>query len=432
MIRSKMKQLILSTAVALSLSSVSQAQSFLIENATVHTMGARGTLQQTDVLIENGLIKAIGVDLAAPTGVAKIDAKGLPLTPGLFGGLTALGLEEVSGEVGTVDNNLTFPIPPSGAETRWRPEFDVVPAFNPKSAVIQVNRVEGLTYSVLSPSLGANGSFVAGQGAAVRLNGDYEAAMQGSRSLFINLGSDSMATSAGSRAAQYMLLDQAIGEVRAKDKSDAMLLTAAGRDTMAAYMRGGRVVVDVDRAADILQVIKLAKRYGFKLIIAGGAEAWMVADQLAAENIPVAVDALANLPGDFDSLGSRLDNAALLQREGVQVLFSQAGDATHNARKIRQLAGNAAANGMDWNAALAGITRTPAEAFGVANQIGKIEVGMKADLVLWSGDPLEVTEYAVKVWIDGKALPMQSRQTLLRDRYMRNDQSMPVQYPASE
>ena len=122
----------------------------------------------------------------------------------------------------------------------------------------------------------------------------------------------------------------------------------------------------------------------------------------------------------------------ILEKAGVKVIFTQNGDATHNARKIRQLAGNAVANGMSWNAALAAITSTPAEAFAVGNRIGKIEPGMSADIVLWSGDPLEVSEYAQAVWIDGKPLKMQSRQTLLRDRYMQPATDVPVQYPATK
>src|SRR5690606_18209134 len=113
-----------------------------------------------------------------------------------------------------------------------------------------------------------------------------------------------------------------------------------------------------------------------------------------------------------------MENAARLHAAGVPVGFSQAGDASHNARKVRQLAGNAVANGLPWEAALAGLTSVPARVLGVGDQLGRIAPGMRADLVLWSGDPLELTSLPDQVWLDGRAQPMRSRQTELRDRYL--------------
>jgi imidazolonepropionase-like amidohydrolase len=114
---------------------------------------------------------------------------------------------------------------------------------------------------------------------------------------------------------------------------------------------------------------------------------------------------------------------------GVRVSFSQAGDASHNARKIRQLAGNAVANGLPWEAGLAGLTSIPASSFGLGAQMGSIAVGQRADLVLWTGDPLDVANVAGQVWLDGRAIPMRSRQTELRDRYLHPDNGLPRAYP---
>jgi imidazolonepropionase-like amidohydrolase len=133
--------------------------------------------------------------------------------------------------------------------------------------------------------------------------------------------------------------------------------------------------------------------------------------------VPVLLDAQVNLPASFDQLGARADNATLLVAAGVEIAFTQSGNATHNARKIRQLAGNAVAQGLAWDAALAALTNNPARIFGVSDRVGRIEVGLQADVVLWSGDPLEVTEQAEHVWLGGRAHTMQSRQTALRDRY---------------
>ena len=401
------------------------AQDLLIRDATVHTAAAAGTLKNHDVLVQGGVVRAIGPDLAAPAGVPVIEAKGRPLTPGLFGGLTGLGIEEVSGEAATVDAGLALgAMTPAHEGSSWRPEFDVDVAFNPHSAAIGVNRVEGITFTVLSPSALPGGSFVAGQGSAVLLDGRYDAALAGSRSLFIDLGGDASQLSGGSRAGQWMLLEQAVAEARA---GSGDLLTRAGRATLARYLAGGRVVFQVDRAADIRQVLAFAKKNGMRPVIAGGAEAWRVAAELKAADAVVLVDSLANLPGSFDSLASGLDTAARLHKAGVKVGFSQRGDATHNARKQRQLAGNAVANGLPWDAALAGLTAVPADAFGVSGR-GRIAVGQAADLVLWSGDPLEVNTYAEQVWFNGVATRMRSRQTELRDRYLAPEGALPRAY----
>lgn len=413
------------------------AQDVLIKGARVHTVAAAGTLERADVLVQGGVVRAVGVDIAAPAGIAVFDAGGLPLTPSLFGGLSGLGIEEVSGEPGTVDNSLALngPMTVPSIEPEWRPEFDVLPAYNPRSAAIGVNRVAGIGWTVLAPGAIPGGSFVAGQGAAVRLDGRFDADIETSRSLFIDLGSDAKALAGGSRAAQYMLLEQALRESRPAPAAGMVamvpghgLLTPLGRETMMRYARGGRVVFHVDRASDIRQTLSFAQRAGFQPVIAGGVEAWVVADDLARVKVTVLVDALENLPGNFDRLGARLDNAARLHAAGVAVAFTQNGDATHNARKIRQLAGNAVTNGLPWDAALAGLTRVPAEAFGVADQIGSIEVGKRADLVLWSGDPLEVTTVARQIWFDGKAASMRSRQTELRDRYLKPAGALPRAY----
>lgn len=413
------------------------AQDVLIQGARVHTAAAAGTLDRADVLVQGGVIRAVGANLGAPEGVRVLATDGLPLTPGLFGGLSGLGVEEISGEPATVDNNLALQAPQHvpGHEPAWRPEFDPLPAFNPHSAAIGVNRVAGITWTVLAPGSVAGGSFVAGQGAAVLLDGRYDAELDASRSLFINLGSRAVALSGGSRAAQYMLLEQALREARPAPSPGMMaiapghgLLTPLGREVMMRYARGGRVVFQVERAADIRQALALAERAGFVPVISGGAEAWRVTDDLRRAQAPVLVDPLVNLPSGFDHLGARLDNAARLHAAGIAVAFTQSGDATHNARKLRQSAGNAVANGLPWEAGLAAITRVPAQIFGVAEQRGTIEVGKRADLVLWSGDPLEVTTVARAVWIDGRPMPMRSRQTELRDRYLRPPGNLPRAY----
>lgn len=411
---------LLATALAAALALPAAAQDLLIRNATVHTATAQGTLEHTDVLVRGGRIAGIGSGLAA-AGVPVVDAAGRPLTPTLFGGINGLGIEEVSGEDSTSDGRLALG---DGAKDMVvRPEFDVTLAYNPDSLLRPVATAEGIGFSLLAAGATSGGSIIAGQGATMRLDGSDDPA--GPRVLFLQLGARGAELTGSSRAAQWMLLDQIIDEARGRIPvgSHVSLLTPAGRSALTRYLDGnGRVLVAVDRAADIRQLLRWSKRHDLRIAIAGGSEAWRVAADLAAARVPVFVDPLDNLPSGFDQLHASLENAARLQAAGVQVSFAQASDAAHNARKLRQLAGNAVAHGLPWDAALAGLTRVPAEVLGV-DGIGTIAVGQRADLVLWSGDPLDVIHTAEQTWFDGVAIPMRSRQTELRDRYLRSGTS---------
>ena len=391
------------------------AATVLIRDATVHTMTAAGVLSHTDVLIRDGRIAELGSALAAPAGAKVIDAGGRPLTPGLFGGVGHLGIEEIGLEPTVDDYSLKL-----GA---MRPEFDVTSAFDPDSVVLGVGRLGGITFAQLAPTSesggkGEGGSIISGQGALARLDGTVASP----RALFIETGGAANGLSGGSRAAQLMLLEQALTEVRSPKlllANDTRLLTPAGRQTLRDYLDGkGRVVFDVERASDIRNVIALAQREHLHVAVRGASEAWRVAGELAAAGVPVILDPLDNLPDSFDSVGSTLENAARLERAGVKIAFSFDDPQPHNIRKLRQGAGIAVAHGLPPEAALAALTRNPAEIFGVADRNGSIERGRPADLVLWSGDPLEVTTLADAVFIQGVPQPMHSRQTELRDRYL--------------
>lgn len=424
---------LLATALLAMAAFPAAAQDLLVRNATVHTGTERGSLERADVLVRDGRIAGVGAGLDA-AGATVVDAGGRHLTPALFGGITGIGIEEVSAEEPTTDASLGL-----GALTQQmtvRPEFDVTLAYNPESVLVPVARVEGIGWTLLGAGTTAGGSIIGGQGGVVRLDGSPDPI--GPRVLFVQLGGQAADLTGNSRAAQWMLLDQLADEAhgRIAPESRHSLLTPAGRATLRRYLDGGgRVVVGVHRAADIRQLLRWADRHDVRIAIAGGAEAWKLAPELAAAGVPVFVDPLQNLPDSFDRIGSTLENAARLHAAGVRVSFAQAGDNSHNARKLRQLAGNAVANGLPWAAGLAGLTRVPAEVLGIGDQVGTIAPGQRADFVLWTGDPLEVSSVADQVWLDGRALPMRSRQTELRDRYLRTqpdaaEGGLPRAYPA--
>ena len=426
MMRPSMKTLAIAGAFAL-LSSHASAQDLLIRNATVHTATSQGTLQGTDVLVRNGRISAIGRGLSGGNAPV-VDAQGKPLTPTLFAGINDIGAEEVSGESATVDHRLS--LGSGNKDMQIRPEFDVTTAYNPESVLIPVARVEGFGWTMLAASPTSGGSFIGGQGGAVRFDGSLDPI--GPKVLFVVMGGDGANLTGGSRAGQWMILDQLIDEVRGRIGQDSQfaLLTPAGRTTLAKYFGGGgRVAIGVHRASDIRRVLRWAKARDVRIALVGASEGWKVADEISAAKVPVFVDTLANLPADFDQIGATLENAARMSKAGVDVGFTMSGDGSHYARKMRQLAGNAVSYGMPWEAALAGLTRVPANTFGVSDEVGAIAIGRRADLALWTGDPLDVAHTATQVWMGGRATPMKSRQTELRDRYLhRAETALPPAY----
>lgn len=405
-------------AILLFASGSTRAQTLFINDGSIHTMGPTTVLPRADLLIRDGRIQDLGSDLEAPADALVIEAGGKPVTPGFFAGITELGLAEIELEASTVDSRLQT--------DAMRPEFDVTTAFNPNASAIPVTRIEGYTWTVLGAYRA--GSIIGGQGRAVSLDGAFDAFL-GIPLLFIDVGADAAEQSGGSRAAQWMQLNQAMDEARSEVRwSPGALLTPAGRKTLAGYENGGTVVFNVDRASDIRKVLAFASRQQFNAVISGGTEAWMVATDLAEAGVAVLLDPLVNLPSSFDHLGARLDNAAILNEAGVTISFLSTKDYTTSARKLRQAAGNAVANGLPWEAALAGLTSNPAQIFSLADGAGVLEPGNRADVVVWSGDPLEVTSVAEQVIIGGQAIPMVSRQTLLRDRYMPENPDWPRAY----
>jgi hypothetical protein len=409
-----LKTIFIATLAAFSIAA--QAQTIMIRGATVHTMDEEGTLENTDVFISDGKIQKIGKNLAVPADIYVFNAEGKPLTPGFFAGVSSIGITEVSAVEESYDGGLAL--------DEIRPEFNVVPAYNPHSSLVPVTRIEGFSFTLLGAD--PKGSIFGGQGRMVALDGGYESFFGGAV-LFINVGRDASSLSGKSRAGQWMLLNQAMNEADNPPVStESALLTRAGRGTLSVFTDSGKVVFDVDRASDILETLRFANKYGLDAVILGGAEAWMVAEQLASANVPVLLNPLVNLPGNFDSLGSRLDNAAILEAAGVTVAISGAG--SHNARKQRQMAGTAVSYGMPHAAGIASLTSNPARIFGVEDQQGSIRRNMPANVVLWNGDPLEVTSAAEVVIINGKLIPMESRQTKLRDRYLSENPEMPRAY----
>ena len=410
-----MTRFVIALLAPLLLGSPSYAASLLITNGTVF-IGDDAPASQLDILIEGGLIKAVASDLSAAEADQVIDAAGRPVTPALFAGITAAGLSEIGMVYEAVDSRLN-----ELYTGLMHPEFDVRKAYNPLSSVVPVTRIEGYGYTLLAAAFGDR--TISGQGSLVRFDRGFDS-FEGKTTIFVNVDGYSGNKIGGSRAAHWMLLETAFSSLATKQgnglwltHNEHPLINQDGRATLKDARENGIFVFRANRASDILQVLAFSQKHQLNAIISGGQEAWIVREALAESGTPLVINALDNLPGSFDGLGARLDNAALLYEAGATLLFTSG--ETHNARKLRQVAGNAVANGLPYEVAIAAMTSLPAEIFGGKPRM--IAPGLRADVVIWSGDPLNVTSAADQVIIGGKLDPMTSRQTELLKRYLPTD-----------
>lgn len=402
------------------------AEMVAITGAKVHTLGPAGTLENATVLIEDGRIRAVGAGLAVPSGARRIDATGKVVTPGLLDSTSQLGLVEVNAVDGTRDAVVR--------DDRVTAAFNVVDALNPDSALIAVNRVDGLTRAVVAPGTGE--SLISGQGALIHLGDGPDLVVRAPAAMFAVLGETGQRLAGGSRAAALLRLREALGDAkdyaahRAAFESGerrAYALSRLDLEALQPVVEGKLpLVVEVHRASDIRAVLRLAEEFRLKLILSGATEAWKVAPEIVAAKVPVLIDPMANLPESFEDLGATLENAARLHRAGVTFAI-QSRDA-HNARNVRQAAGNAVANGLPWEQALRALTTVPARIWGIAEHYGTLEAGKDADLVVWDGDPLEITSAAEHVFIRGREVPQDNRQLRLRDRYRNLGDGQPLGY----
>jgi imidazolonepropionase-like amidohydrolase len=395
------------------------ADTIAIVGGTVETASAAGSIPGGTVLIRDGRILAVGVDVPVPAGATRIDARGKVVTPGLVDPNSRLGLVEVSLEPSTVDTTV--------ANDRFGAALDAADAFNPRSVAIPVNRIEGITRAIVVPG-SVTGGVVAGRSAAVNLGNLDQPVDRRHVAVHALFGESGAAQAGGSRVAALARLRETLAEARDYGKHQRAWEQGGRRDyrlhhfdleALQPVLRGELPLsVQVDRASDIATLLEFAAEYGFRLIVVGGAEAWLVADRLAAARVPVILDPVANLPQRFEMVGATLGNAARLAAAGVEIAFSTPMGRGHNPRNITQGAGVAVANGLPWATGMAAVTANPARIFGLED-VGQLQPGFVADVVIWDGDPLEVTSYPDAVFINGRAIPMESRHTLLRDRYIK-------------
>jgi imidazolonepropionase-like amidohydrolase len=416
------KRFLAAAAAAALAAAPASAQTIAITGGTVHPISGPAIPNGT-VIIQNGRITAVGAGIAIPSGARRIDATGKIVTPGLIESSTNMALVEVDA-VGTTND---FRFQPN--EDQVAAAFEVADGINPRSMVIPVTRIAGVTTVVSRPT----GGLISGQGLAFDLIGDNIAEMEirSPIAMFGSVSENEHQAGGGTRGGVFMRLREVLEDARAwarnpqaYERGETREFSVSRLDLAALQpvLRGEMpLVVEAHRASDIQTVLRVADEYDLKVIITGGTEAWMVADDLVRARVPVLVKVLRNLPENFESLGARYDNAALLRRAGVQVAITTG--ETFKAFNIRQEAGNAVAYGLPYEEALRAITLYPAQIYGMADRYGTLEAGKVANVVVWSGDPLELLTDVEHVFIRGQEVPLVSRETLLRDRYMNLDEN---------
>ncbi|WP_206483522.1 amidohydrolase family protein [Thalassotalea sp. G2M2-11] len=392
-------------ALALATASSASADTIAITNAKVHTVTEQGVLDNATVVIEDGVISAINPD--SVDADTTIDAQGKNLTPGLIGSMNQLGLVEVSAVSRTRD----------AGEEKADITFDASAAFNPYSTVIAYSRKGGITTNVVVPYGGSK--MFKGQAFVADLSGDLDSIVSTNSAVIVDLG----AKSKGSRAFEIQKLrhkledaQKALAKAAEKAKDDKKSEKEPKRDEkiINSLLSGEKpLIAYAERATDIMALLALKKDFELDLVISGAGDALRVAEHIATAQVPVIIGTIGNLPS-FDALHSSLESAAKLIDAGVNVIFAQSGD-THNLYQLRFDAGVAVANGVSKDNALAAVTANVADVFNI--NAGRIAVGKKADLVLWSDDPFELSTKVEKMWIDGVEKSTTSRHDALRERY---------------
>lgn len=429
------------------------AQTVAITNGTVATGDGSAPIQGGTVVIRDGRVVAAGQGVAVPANAHVIDAAGKWVTPGIVAGFSRLGLSEVDLSAQGVDDVEAINGPFSAA-------IDVAPAINPHYTTVGVNRADGVTRAIVAP--GAPRSIFAGQGAVIDTGADLYPITRARAFQFVELGETGAGKAGGSRPSAHVLFRNALREatelrrygpihsggtepqdwrlrtvienpnetrVYSPDarRSQDVLLTRFDAAALVPVLSGEQaLLVHVERATDILQVLGLKREFPrLRIVVVGASEGWMVAEQLAAARVPVIASALNDLPSSFERRAATQSNVGRMRSAGVDVAIGMINDdETRNLFNQRQYAGNLVsltnvpgASGVSWGEALRLITSAPAEIIGLGGEIGSLAAGRRADVVIWSGDPLDPRSAAEAVYIDGVQQPLTTHQTKLRDRY---------------
>jgi imidazolonepropionase-like amidohydrolase len=426
-----------------SLANAQQSSDYAITHAKIFTLSGP-PIEDGTVLIHDGKISAVGSGLSIPAGAQLIDAKGLQVYPGLFDPVTQMGLSEIGAVRATVDTTET------GA---FNPDVVAATAISPSSAHIPVARAAGITEVIAAPASGGFDSggdtnLVGGQASAIHMAGwtnedmviNKHAAMVvdwpgiETRSFDLSTFSTKEKSFPDAKKEYDKQISQLADYVeQARHYSQALQNPAGPRlerdvklEAMAPVIRGELpLLVFAENARQIRDAVDFCDKQKLKMILAGGTEAWKVKDLLRSKSIPVILGPTTGAPPDEDDSYDRLlTQPEELRAAGIKIAFGSFDNSF--ARRLGQQAANAVAHGLPYDDGLKAVTLYPAQMFGLDAQLGTIENGKIANLIVTNGDPLEVTTQVRYLFIKGQLTSTDNKQKGLYEKYKNRPKPAPA------
>jgi imidazolonepropionase-like amidohydrolase len=408
---------------------------YAITHAKLFTL-AGPPIEDGILVIRDGKIAAVGTNVDVPAGAHVIDGKGLQVYPGLFDPVTQMGLSEVSAVSATVDTSET------GA---FNPDAVAAEAILPSSEHIPVTRAAGITEVLAVPASGGfnsrgSSNVLGGQASAIHLAGwtINDMLIKKSVAMVIDwpkIETQTLDFATFSRkpkpyADAKQERDKRVDELSEWLDNARHYAQAWGHGGPAEYRRDLKlealvpvvrgelpVLVFADRARDIRSAIEFCDKQKLKMILAGGAEAYKVKELLRAKGIPVVLQPTLTEPLDEDDPYDRLlTQPAELADARVKIAFGSFDNSF--ARRLGQQAANAVAYGLPYDEALKAVTLYPAQIFGLADQIGSLETGKIADVIVTNGDPLELTTDVRYLFIKGQLTATDNKHKALYEKYL--------------
>src|SRR5882762_5543523 len=396
---------------------------------------AGSAVEDGTLIIHDGKIAAVGVGLDIPAGAQVIDATGLQVYPGFFDSITQMGLREIGAVSATVDSNETG---------SYNPDVVAATAVSPSSEHIPVTRAAGITQVLAVPGSGGfdsagSGGVIGGQASAIHLAGWTidEMLIKKSAAMVLNwpeietrtfdFATFSRKEKPYSDAKQEY--DKQVNEItdwleRARHYAQAMEKGSVARydrdlklEALTPVVRGELpLLVFADRSREIRAAADFCDKQRLRMILAGGSEAYKVKDLLRSKGVPVILRPVLTLPLDEDDPYDRLlSQPAELAAAGVKFAFASFDNSF--ARRLGQNAANAVAYGLPYDEALKAVTLYPARIFGLDGQIGTLEQGKLANIIVTNGDPLELTTDVKYLFIKGQLTSMDNRHLRLYEKY---------------
>jgi imidazolonepropionase-like amidohydrolase len=438
-------RIVLMFMVTCALAGVAGAQSqpattYVITHAKIFTLSGT-TIDDGTLILRDGKIAAVGVGLDIPAGAQVIDAKGLQVYPGIFDSITQMGLREIGAVSATVD---------STEAGNYNPDVVAATAVSPSSEHIPVTRAAGITEVLAVPGSGGfdsggGGSIIGGQASAIHMAGWEidEMLIKKSAAMVINwpqIETQTFDFATFSRkekpyADAKQEYDKQVTEItdwleRARHYAQVVDKSSAAKydrdlklEALMPVVRGELpVLVFADRAREIRNAVEFCDKQRLKMILAGGEEAYRVKDLLRSKGVPVILRPVLSLPLDEDDPYDRLlSQPAELAAAGVKFAFASFDNSF--ARRLGQNAANAVAHGLPYEEALKAVTLYPAQIFGLADQIGSIEQGKLANVIVTNGDPLELTTDVKYLFIRGQLTSLDNRHLRLYEKYAKRPKS---------